>query len=83
MVCTGLQLRDSLKKVVDFLKKADKVLLTMKIKNYSIIDADGDCDGQVGCKIKVTLEDGSEINGYVYVNQFTCEPDWTTFEKSN
>ena len=54
----------------------------MKIKDYSIIDADGDCDNEVRCSVKLTLEDGSEMNGFVYVD-LNCEPDWTSFEKSN
>ena len=55
----------------------------MNIKDYSIIDADADCDGEVRCNVKVTLEDGSEINGFVNVNSYSCKPDWSSFEKSN
>ncbi len=59
-----------------------KIENDMKIKDYSIIDADGDCDNEVRCSVKLTLEDGSEMNGFVYVD-LNCEPDWTSFEKSN
>jgi hypothetical protein len=53
-----------------------------KIKDYSIIDADADCDGEVRCSVKLTLEDGGEMNGFVYVD-LNGVPDWTSFEKSN
>ena len=38
-MCTGLQLRDSLKKVVDFLKKTDRILPTMKNMTFEEIQS--------------------------------------------
>ena len=39
-MCTGLQLRDSLKKAVDFLKKADRILPTMKNMTFEKIQSE-------------------------------------------